>query len=275
MRPHILALAFLVTVLLDRPGSAGVFFQRGPKPNPAERVPQLIVTLRTDLDDRKREAAARELRDFDPTAFPDLVPALIDALLTDPKTSVRIEAAQSLGKLRPVNPRVGLALEQAAGNDSSIRVRLQCRATLMHYRLAGYSTKGKIEEKTTPIATPAAVGPAMPLPHKPVIVPIVPNTRGPETLPETPPPPLADPLPAAPLRRDPTTEPPGLPKAPSEPREGPSLGSLDQIACEEVRAESAAAEGELKLVEATSHRPYQAISRSSSPWSPRICRHST
>src|SRR5262249_62419110 len=85
------------------------FAKKAPKPNPADRVSELIGTLKLDKDENKRASAAEELRQFDPKAHPDVVPILVDTLLNDPKPGVRAEAAHSLGKLRPVSQEAGWA----------------------------------------------------------------------------------------------------------------------------------------------------------------------
>src|SRR4051794_31759333 len=146
-RRYLLAVlpAVLWVVLPVRPASAGVFFGKKNKPTPAEHVPELIKTLKADGDEHKRASAAEELRQYDAAQFPDMVPSLIDALLGDTKPGVRAEAAQSLGKLRPVTAAAGAALEQALAKDSSMRVRLQARSSLLQYRWAGYAPKGKEE----------------------------------------------------------------------------------------------------------------------------------
>ncbi len=106
-------------VLLPLSAPAGFLFgKKATKPDPATRVPELIVIVKTDGDEGKRAAAAEELRQYDPTAQPDIVPVLVDVLMHDAKPSVRSEAAASLGKLRPVNPQAGWALEQAVAHDS-------------------------------------------------------------------------------------------------------------------------------------------------------------
>src|SRR5438132_14226068 len=87
---------------LALPASAGILFGKKTKPNPAERVPELIVIVKTDKDESKRASAAEELRQYDPAAHPDIVPVLIDVLMNDAKPGVRAEAAESLGKMRPV-----------------------------------------------------------------------------------------------------------------------------------------------------------------------------
>jgi hypothetical protein len=200
----------LWVLLTGSPASAGLFGKKT-KPTPAEHVPELIKTLKTDGDEHKRCSAAEELREYDPSQFPDMIPALIDAVLNDKKPAVRAEAAQSLGKLRPVTPAAGAALEQALAKDGSMRVRLQARSSLLQYRWAGYSPKPANEpppqSKEPPLA-PELPAPAASAP-RPVAVPAasqrlmpVPATPAP-TLPATPRPapvaiPVSRPLPVGP-----------------------------------------------------------------------------
>ncbi len=199
-------LALLVSIHLALPARAGIIFGRHSKTNPAERVPQLIVSVKTESDEDKRAAAAKELREYDPAAYPELIPVLIDVLQHDEKPSVRSEAAQSLGKLRPVSREAGWALEQAT-KDSSIRVRLQARTSLMSYRLSGYRSQPKESEAVA--STPAAKGvPPMGQTKRFSLLP-APKTGPVINSAETAPPPLAEaisttttarPLPTAPIR---------------------------------------------------------------------------
>jgi hypothetical protein len=114
-------------------------FGRKAKVDPAKRVPELIITLKTEQDERKRASAATELGTFDPLAFPEIVPVLVDILQHDPKTGVRMDAASSLGSLRPVSQVVGESLEKAASSDENLRARLHAKSLLIKYHLAGYS----------------------------------------------------------------------------------------------------------------------------------------
>src|SRR5438445_4955349 len=98
---------------------AGIFSKHA-KADPAERVPTLIATLRAEQDERKRTAAAEELRQYDPAMFPEIIPTLADTAQRDPKSGVRLEAIQSLAKLRPISQRAGSTLEQAT-HDESVR----------------------------------------------------------------------------------------------------------------------------------------------------------
>jgi hypothetical protein len=97
--------------------------KRGPRPNPAERVPELIKILNSEIDDRHRADAASELRDYDLKTFPDITPALAEALKNDASVSVRRAAADSIGRMRPISQIGGYALEQAEINDPAIGVR--------------------------------------------------------------------------------------------------------------------------------------------------------
>jgi hypothetical protein len=117
-------------------------FKKAPKPKPEERVPQLLMTVKTDQDEHKRTQAAEELREYDPAAFPDMIPTLIDVVNNDRSVAVRVEALQSLGKFRPVSKEVGLELEQAE-KDPSMRVKIQARTSLLQYHLAGYHSPKK------------------------------------------------------------------------------------------------------------------------------------
>jgi hypothetical protein len=244
----------LVTVgLLAVPAPAGILFGKKTKPNPAERVPELIVIVKTDKDESKRASAAEELRQYDPTANPDIVPVLIDVLMNDPKPAVRVEAAESLGKLRPISQEAGWALEQAKEKDSSMRVRTKARYELLGYYWAGYHSDPKMKEgavvnpkdvpmekgKTAvpvPNGAPAAgavkgapekviVMPS-PAPAKPAVTPVTRPATG-----QTAPPPLADPtkMPAPPPPGPAVPPPPAkaepapLPVIPLPPDGGPSL----------------------------------------------------
>jgi hypothetical protein len=124
---------------LSGPSYAGIFFgKKGKKPTPNERVPELLALVKNDGDESRRAAAAQELRQYDPAQYPMIVPVLVDVLLNDKKPGVRAEAAQSLGKMRPISQQAGMALEQALSNDSSMRVRLQARSSLLQYHWSGY-----------------------------------------------------------------------------------------------------------------------------------------
>jgi hypothetical protein len=192
-----LLLVLGVAALLTWPAPAGFLFFGKTKPNPNERVPQLLSILRTDPDENKRVGAAKELREFDPKVFPGIIHILVDVLKHDQKAAVRVEVVQTLAKLRPISPEAGMALESAE-EDPSWRVRWQARQSLLSYRLSGYRSPPK-PEATSQAAPPAS---------KPTTNSAPAAKRGlfggtskgsPSLVPnETPPPPLADPAVPAP-----------------------------------------------------------------------------
>jgi hypothetical protein len=150
MPPCRTCLILLVLVVATSPASAGIF-RKNKAPNPAERVGELLNTLRSDPDERKRLGAAEELRQFDARLYPNILPALIDSLANDPSSSVRAEAASSLGKIRPIEAAAGQALEKALAQDSSMRVRMSARTALVQYYLFGY--RGGQPTKAAPAQT--------------------------------------------------------------------------------------------------------------------------
>jgi len=206
--------AILTTAaVLAAPAQAGLIFGKKKAPvDPNQRVPELLDVVRTSPDEHKRAQAAEELRRYDPQAYPDMVPVLIGVLAGDAKPSVRAEAASTLGKLRPISPAVGQALEQALAKDGSMRVRLQVRSSLLQYHWSGYRTPKK-----------DAVPPQT---KEPPLAPPLPGERGPATPPVTlappvthPPPAAGPPAPAAPAPAVPpvVVTPPGDAKDPSVP----------------------------------------------------------
>ena len=131
-------------------------FRKTNKPDPATHVPLLLQVLRTHTDERARETAANSLREYDAKAFPEILPALIEALTTDKSSSVRSEAAESIGKIRPISIQAGYALEQAIANDKSPLVQLAAREARLKYRLLGIvTTKADLATQTVepPLAT--------------------------------------------------------------------------------------------------------------------------
>jgi hypothetical protein len=228
-----LLLTTLILAVLATPAPAGIFGKKKepPKPDPKDRVHELLVIVKMDKDESKRASAAEELRQYDPKAFGDIVPVLIDVLMNDPKPAVRAEAAQSLGKIRPITMEAGWALEQAVAKDASMRVRLQARSSLLQYQWAGYRAPKDgpplIETKEPPLAPPLGKGPTpTPAPAPPPRIAPVPTPAslwGNRPAPVPPPtaPPDARPLPQGPLV---PSDPPALQPAPAAPsRSGPVL----------------------------------------------------
>jgi hypothetical protein len=202
-------LILLLLPLVTVPARAGILFGRKKdKPDPKQRVPQLVGALKSEKDADARSRAAEGLREYDPAAFAEIVPALIDSMNSDPSPGVRIESAHTLAKLRPVSQAVGEALEQAVSRDSSMRVRLQVRSALLQYHWAGYrSKKGDVPPLNTtrePPLGPEAVPPvnstlpAPPANNQPRIRPVpVPPVSAPPKVPTTKEPPLQPPPPVA------------------------------------------------------------------------------
>jgi HEAT repeats len=221
-----LSLVLVTAGALAWPASAGILFSKKTKPNPAERVPELIVIVKTDKDESKRVSAAEELRQYDPAANRDIVPVLIDVMLSDPKPSVRSEAADSLGKIRPVSQEAGWALEQAQDKDASWRVRTKARYVLMSYHWAGYHSDPKMKDgpmivspKDQPMGNGKVVMPAPNSKGTPGTMIVTPapskstGTASPSVAGQTPPPPLADPI----VKPAPSQAPRPLPQGPAQP----------------------------------------------------------
>ncbi len=114
-------------------------FERKKKDDEAPtKVKQLLETLKTDTDEKKRKAAAEGLGENDPRGNPELMTGLITSLRQDPAISVRTAAADSIGKLKPVSAQAGVALEDAVQADPSDEVRKAAQGALFQYHLNGY-----------------------------------------------------------------------------------------------------------------------------------------
>lgn len=110
------------------------------KPDAVARAKALITTLQTDPDQKKRQSAAEELRGFDPRTIPEVIPALVNSLQRDPIPAVRIEAVESISRLKPISQTAGLAMESALQTDPDNKVRDAVRAALFQYQINGYRT---------------------------------------------------------------------------------------------------------------------------------------
>ncbi len=126
---------------LTAPVQAQFFFAKRTRPNAAQRVPELILMLKTDTEDRRRRIAAEELAEYDVTRFGEIVAVLSDAAQNDGDVSVRLEALKSLSRIRPISQTAGQTLESAAQHDENWRVRLSAKSSLLKYYLAGYSSQ--------------------------------------------------------------------------------------------------------------------------------------
>ena len=158
-------LLLVIALAWAAPAPAQWIFAKKQKMNPTQRVPELVLIVKTDTDERKRAHAAEELRDYDPATFTEIVPVLVDVLQQDKKMNVRLEALTSLAKIRPVTARAGQAIEKAAAEDESWRVRWQAKTSLPKYHLAGYSSRKSDPapvKKTSTQEPPVTVSPPAP-----------------------------------------------------------------------------------------------------------------
>jgi hypothetical protein len=146
-----LFLVLLGFVAIPTGSAQAQLFSKKVKAAPQQRVPELILIVKTDADERKRISAAEELREFDAKMFGEIVPVLVDVLQNDKSSSVRYEALDSLSRLRPVTPLAGQALEKAQ-QDENWRVRWHAKTSLMRYQWAGYTPT-----KTDPVASKTVV----------------------------------------------------------------------------------------------------------------------
>jgi hypothetical protein len=210
----------LAVMTLTSPSWPGIpFFSKHAKPNPAERVPELLNTIKTSQDERNRSSAVEELRQYDPATFPQMIPVLLEILAKDAKPGVRSEAADTLSKLRPVSQQVGKALEQAQSQDPSMRVRMQARYSLLHYHWSGYRSAKKneppgLETNEPPLAAPPVITTTQPGPRLTSSTSMKQASEGPQLVP-----PSSKPAPRG--RAKPADA--AKPKAPPAPDEGPSL----------------------------------------------------
>lgn len=174
-------LAALVLSGLIGSASGGVLFNRKSKQKPAaDGAGDGVRILRTDPDERRRAAAAEELSKIDLKKNPTAGVALLEAVQRDPSSVVRTQAAESLGKLRPLTVQVGRALEEAFNSDPAQSVRLAARNSLTQYVQAGFQMNGaaaREQANPTPNPLPASVARNTP-PQQPVAknTPIAKNT---------------------------------------------------------------------------------------------------
>jgi hypothetical protein len=107
---------------------------RSPRSTPAERVDQLLQTLQKDRHEDHRTKAVEELGKFPSPEFPEIIPALIDALVRDDSASVRKTAVKALAEIEPPTHEVKDALEQAVKQDKSWSVRQSARWAAWRYK---------------------------------------------------------------------------------------------------------------------------------------------
>ena len=117
MRFTIAALAAFIAVAFAIPAARADFPRLGifrkktkDKEEPPQHVKQLVDVLKSDPDEKKRKAAAEELRQHDPRTNTDLIPTLINSLQapTPPRRSGRRRRSRSASSSRSPS-RAGVA----------------------------------------------------------------------------------------------------------------------------------------------------------------------
>jgi hypothetical protein len=156
-------LTLLTLSVVASAATAGIFNRKARLD--AARVKALVEVLRADPDERKRKAAAADLRDADPRSHGDVIPALVGSLQHDASPGVRSEAADALRQYKYVFPVAGMALEAAAEGDANPQVRDAAKQALWEYHLGGYrSAKGTDgfagQTAEPPLARPGSRGTA-------------------------------------------------------------------------------------------------------------------
>jgi hypothetical protein len=201
-------------------------FDKKKKEDPSAKVKQLTETLKSDTDEKKRLAAAKELKDYDTKTNSEVLPALINSLRQDPSASVRAEAAESLGKAKPISTQAGVALEMTVSADPSETVRKAAQGALWQYHLAGYkgnptTTAGQTAEPPLAGTKPKTVAPsvtAKPIPTPMQALPVQVTVGRGTAFSQTIEPPLAKPKsitpPAAPIPQTVPSVPQTVPSVP-------------------------------------------------------------
>jgi len=154
-----LALSFTLALIWSAPADAQIFGKKTKTP-PGQRIGELIVQAKSDPSESKRAAAAEELRDYDAKSHPEVVPLLIDVARSDKSAAVRLEAVDSLSRIRPVSQSAGQAIEWAAAHDDSWKVRWHAKTALTRYQWAGYRA-GKNDGKAPTTTSPATNEPPL------------------------------------------------------------------------------------------------------------------
>ena len=158
-----LGLLAVFALLSAAPVHAGIIFNRHSKqpakPNGSDVASQLIRIVSGDADERRRAAAAVELGKVDLRQHPEAGKALIEVLRGDSSATVRGEAAQALGRMRPLTQQVAEALDAASSSDSVLRVRQLARNSLTAFLQAGYKPGNQTE---SPTHDPSYAGPVNP-----------------------------------------------------------------------------------------------------------------
>jgi len=174
-----------------------------PTPTASEQIEQLLQVLRNDRKDDHRAKAAEELGKLASPDHPEIVAALIDALVRDDSSSARKAVVRALGDIEPPTHEVKDVLEQAVKQDRSWLVRQSARLAVWRYKPKDEppsipGPKLRNTSKPTPSGKLTVTPKAKPMPatdplksaQPPLpVLPIVPSTDPP-----------APPLPPGPVR---------------------------------------------------------------------------
>lgn len=222
------ALATLVLAQLALPAADAGIFSRKEKPAPEVQVMEHLKNLKNNPRAGERADAADDLGAFDSLAFPEIVPALINALQNDSSSSVRKQAAESLGKLRPTSVEAEQALEQAEKQDSSLLVRWRARTSLLGYRVPPVAKPPVVSvppPSRAPIVVKEQPKPAPAQPAQPTRPLPTPDTSLTEHARPTPPPAETGPILTPPRTVQPASLARPVPKSPAPPpvEDGPIL----------------------------------------------------
>ena len=184
-------LAFVLALTCCSTSQAGERDKNKPVPppvDPVERMEKLLETLKSDRKEDQRVKAIEELGKLASAEFPEVVPALIDALIRDASTAVRKSAIRTLAGIEPETYEIKDALEQAVKQDKAWTVRQTARFALFRYKpkdeppttsgpkqrnTSKPTSTGKVPAtKTPPRATPPDPFKSMPIPMP--TVPVIP-----------------------------------------------------------------------------------------------------
>ena len=146
------------------------------KEEPVVKSKLFAEVLRTDPDEKKRKAAAEDLRETDAKQINDVLPILVASLKQDPSAAVRATVAETLGVIKPMTPAIGVALEAAGQNDPSEAVRKAAQSAVWTYQASGYrpsnSSGTAAQTAEPPIAKPRTA--SIPTQTRQIVAPATP-----------------------------------------------------------------------------------------------------
>lgn len=149
------------------------------KEEPVVKFKQFAEVLLTDPDEKKRKAAAEELRETDAKQVNDVLPILVASLKQDPSAAVRATVAETLGKIKPVSQAIGIALEAAGQYDPSEVVRKAALSAVWTYQANGYRPSSlpgtAVQTAEPPIAKPRTVN--IPSTTRQIVAPATPVVK--------------------------------------------------------------------------------------------------